>query len=519
MKARLRSPSLFWTFAGSFLAVLIAVAVLQALVMILVLRPVTAHWKKTRAELLTGQVALQLSESPGPLSDEDIRAVLRSHRAEEGAEPLLYVSEDGRIIGDRRLPPPMEGRVGDMLRAGPLAPAERPDEELRREGGGEPGWPGERPDREGRRLEILSRQAVELASGETGEIIVLARPQRYLLWPHDVPRPLLLTFPIAVLVAGAAGLIMFRVFLRRLHALEDLATRVTSGDLDARIPNPGSDEIGRLGERLNRMTESLSEAMRRVEESDRGRRRLLADISHELATPLTSIRGYAETLLDPSVPVSDEERRSYLENVLEESERMDLLIGDLLDLTRLEAGVIDLSRERLDLVDLSRNVIDRFENRFRKAGVSVAWLGPTDEAWVSADGRRIEQVIENLLVNALRYVPSGGEVTLSLERRAGTRREGGAAQVARAGSDETMSLSEIDCYCLTVSDDGPGFPEEDLPHVFDRFYRADAARSTGGSGLGLAIVKEVLRLHGGDALAVNRHPTGASILVLLPAGD
>jgi signal transduction histidine kinase len=518
MKARLRSPSLFWTFAGSFLAALVAVAVLQALVMILVLRPVTSHWKKTRAELLTRQVALQLSESPGPLSDEDIRAVLRSHHSEESAEQLIYVGDDGRVIGDRHLPPRMAGRVGDWMRGDPEAPAGKPVERPRREDSPGPGWLRERPDGEGRRPEVLNRQDVELASGETGEIIVLARRQRFLLWPHDLPRPLLLALPIAVLVAGAAGLIMFRVFLRRLGVLEDLATRVTGGDLGARIPNPGSDEIGRLGERLNRMTESLSEAMRRVEESDAGRRRLLADISHELATPLTSIRGYAETLLDPSVPLSDEERVDYLKNVLEESERMDLLIGDLLDLTRLEARAVTLSMDRLDLTELSRNVMNRLENRFRQAGLSVKWLGKKEEAWVSADGRHIEQVIENLLVNALRYVPSGGEVTLSIGRVAASVNNGDPTDVG-GDTGEKSHATEVEKYRITISDDGPGFPAGDLHHVFDRFYRADAARPTGGTGLGLAIVKEIVKLHGGEVRAENRQPSGASIHVDLPAAS
>jgi signal transduction histidine kinase len=455
MKPRFRSPSLFWTFAGSFLAVLIAVAVLQALVMVLVLRPFTAHWKKAQAELLTRQVAGELAESPASLSDDDIRAVLRSHQTEDGSETLAFVWADGRIVAERRFPPPIARWIEQVISGDPELPVEKPGERPWRPG--EPGLHGRRggdPERGGKPPELLSRRAVELASGETGEILVLGRPQRFSFWPHDVPGPLLLSLPIAVL---------------------------------------------------------------RVEESDRGRRQLLADISHELATPLTSIRGYAETLLDPSVPVSDEERSGYLQNVLEESKRMDFLIGDLLDLTRLEAGAVSLSMDRIDLTGLSRNVMNRFENWFRQAGLSVKWWGPVEEAWVSADGRRIEQVIENLLVNALRYVPSGGEVTLSVERAAGARSAGGAGGARNGVDDGATRVKDVDRYCLTVSDDGPGFPAEDLPHVFDRFYRADAARSTGGSGLGLAIVKEIIRLHSGEVRAENRQPSGASIHVELPS--
>jgi two-component system sensor histidine kinase ResE len=174
---------------------------------------------------------------------------------------------------------------------------------------------------------------------------------------------------------------------------------------------------------------------------------------------------------------------------------MDLLIQDLLELTRLEAGAVSLATERLDWTALCRNTMQRFEPRFRAAGIQFLWDGPADETWLHADGRRLEQVLENLLVNVLRYVPKGGTVALSLE---------------------PVADAKLPRFRLTVSDDGPGFPAADLPHVFDRFYRADLARSTGGSGLGLAIVQEIIRHHGGTVLAENRAPSGARIVVDLP---
>jgi signal transduction histidine kinase len=245
---------------------------------------------------------------------------------------------------------------------------------------------------------------------------------------------------------------------------------------------------------MNVMTESLSEARQRIEVSDQQRKQLLADISHELATPLTSIRGYTETLLEPQVPVSDEERATFLQNILEESKRMDLLIQDLFDLTRLESGTIEMEKVRLDWGDLCRNTLARFQSRFGKAGLTIQWAGSEEPAWVLADGRRLEQLLENLLINALRYVPSGGTVSVTVD-------------------------PADDHYRLTVSDDGPGFPAEDLPHIFDRFYRADTARTSPGSGLGLAIVQEIARQHGGQVRAENRAPHGATISVELPAGN
>jgi len=343
---------------------------------------------------------------------------------------------------------------------------------------------------------VLGRYTVTTTAGSAGEVIVLGMPRRFYVQHPAVPMRIFLFLPIAVLLASAAGLIMFRGLLHRLRGLEHLAARVTEGDLEARVANPGSDEIGRLGARLNRMTASLAEARDRVAASERQRRQLLADISHELATPLTSIRGYAETMLDPSVPVSAAERSGYVADIVDEAQRMDLVIQDLLDLTRLEADAIQLERERLDWTALCQHTMERFQARFREAGLGLDWQGPADPAWIEADGRRLEQVLDNLLINALRYVPAGGSVSLSL----------------RAAGD-----SATDRFRLLVGDDGPGVPPEDLPHLFDRFYRVDAARTTGGSGLGLAIVKEIVLRHGGSVRAENRAPTGTAVIVELPA--
>jgi two-component system sensor histidine kinase ResE len=246
------------------------------------------------------------------------------------------------------------------------------------------------------------------------------------------------------------------------------------------------------------MAESLSEARAKVEESDRQRRQLFADITHELATPLTSIRGYAETLLDPTVSVSGDERGRFVRGVLEEARRLDRLIRDLFDLARLEAGATQLQRERLDWVELCRNTANRFSTRFADAGLRIEWGETIPEAWIVADGHRMEQVLENLLGNALRYVPTGGHVGLSL-----------------------TSTNGAGTYRLRVNDDGPGLSDEELSHVFERFYRAPGARGSasrdgGGSGLGLAIVREIVERHGGSVRAEASLPHGLAITIELP---
>jgi signal transduction histidine kinase len=481
-----RRTSLLWTFAGSFLAVLIVAAIIQGVIVVTILRPLAVRSAEVRTNLLAEQAAARISWALSDSLQGDIASVLRDFRRENRGADLVFRSKDGRVFTDRRVPPGMEEQfrpIWDSLLA------ERTRDLAHR---GEPG-----PDRDRRRLQ--SRQSVIVGSDTAGEVTVLAfgRPGG----EFQDPTPgafLLLLLPVSILVAGIAGLIMFRSVVRRIRALEGLASKVSEGKLDARVSDLGSDEIGRLALSLNTMTESLADARQRVLVSDSQRRQLLADITHELFTPLTSIRGYAETLLEPTTPISVEERATYLDDILDEAKRMDLLINDLLELTRLEAGAITLSKERLDWVALCRNTVSRFQSRFREVGLSLTFAEGEAEAWVEADGRRLEQVIENVLMNAIRYVPEGGRVSVSVSQ---------SPTSAHAG------------YQMAVEDDGPGFLPEDLPHVFDRFYRAASARSTTGSGLGLAIVQEIVRWHGGQVRAETMQPHGARIVVDLPAAE
>ena len=510
MSSRPRKRSLFWTFAGVFLLVLALATVLQVVVSVGVLRPLAAMSERERAELVAMRAARGLAALPVAAGEDEVRRVLRASRVE--GRPVFTVFWDGAglAVVEPLLPPDARRRVlallggataaPDTFPAGPAPPGMRregpPPGELRPpedriappgRGAGRPFGPGEM------RMEVLARRTVLREGAAVGEVVAIGPaggPGRR-WWPEA--RTMLLFLPFAVLAAGGAGLIMVRILTRRLRALERLADRVTEGDLAARVAAGGLDEIGRLEERFNRMTERLAEVREELRRADSQRSRLLADITHELSTPLTSIRGYVETMLDPAVPTTPEEREGYLRDVRDEAMRLDLLIQDLFDLVRLEAGASALKLERLDWAALCCNTARRFEPRFREAGLTLRWAREPGEAWVRADGRRLEQVVENLLVNALRYVAAGGTVTLSLERAGGDR------------------------FRLTVADDGPGIAPEDLPHVFERFYRADAVRSSGGSGLGLAIVREIVQRHGGEASAERVEPRGAAFVTELPA--
>ena len=471
-----RGRSVFWTIAGLFLFALLVGTLVQVVLAVAVLRPLELRESRSRAELTASSLAADIAAHPRGWSAAEMRSLIERHHAMLGPGPAVFGYRDWE--GWRFTDPPDRGRFLDRVQSTGL-----------------PAREGEPPPRE-----LIVRRPVMRGSERLGEVVVV-RPMRPRGWPMPGGSAMALLLVPIVLVPVILGLMMVRVLVRRLRAMETLAARVAEGDLSARIGDTSGDEIGRVAERLDRMTERLLEARTRVEETERQRRQLFADITHELATPLTSIRGYAETLMDPGVSVSEEERARYVRGVLEESRRLDRLIRDLFELARLEAGASPLALEPLDWAALCRNTTERFEPRFRDSGLTLRWRESPAEAWVQADGHRMEQVLENLLVNALRYVPAGGVLELSL---------------ARSPQDAAR-------FRLQVSDDGPGLPPDEREHIFERFYRATgargggAARDGGGSGLGLAIVREIVERHGGSVAAEAREPHGLTIAVELPA--
>jgi two-component system, OmpR family, sensor histidine kinase BaeS len=476
MRTSPRGRSLFWTISGLFLFALVVGTLVQFVLAVAVLRPFQLRESRSRAELTASSLATEIAANSHGWSPAEYRSLIERHRAMLGPGHAVFGYRDW--VGWRITDPPDRGNFLDRVQSMGLPPRE-----------------GAPPPRD-----LIVRRPVMRGSERLGEVVVV-RPLRPHGWPTSGGSAMVLLFVPIALVPVILGLLMVRILVRRLRAIELLAARVAEGDLSVRIGDASGDEIGRLAERLDFMTERLLDARTRVEATEQQRRQLFADITHELATPLTSIRGYAETLLDPAVSVSDEERARYLRGVLEESRRLDRLIRDLFELARLEAGASALTLERLDWAALCRNTVTRFEPRFHEAGLRLIWRGSAEQAWIEADGHRLEQVLENLLANALRYVPSDGTVELALTPAPG-----------RAGN-----------FRLTVSDDGPGLPPQDLAHAFERFYRAAGTRNAGaawdagGSGLGLAIVREIVERHGGTVRAETREPHGLAIIIELPA--
>jgi two-component system OmpR family sensor kinase/two-component system sensor histidine kinase BaeS len=295
----------------------------------------------------------------------------------------------------------------------------------------------------------------------------------------------------AALIAGlvAGGIALFLAFflayrlLRPVQYLASATQKLAQGDLTQRVPVRGNDELAQLGQHFNDMADAL-------EQAGEMRRAMTADIAHELRTPLAVQRANLEALQDGVYVLTP----ANLQPVLEQNLLLSRLVDDLRTLALADAGQLTLERVAVDFPALVGRVVERFQPQAAVQEVTLVYTPqPQPLPELNLDPMRIEQILNNLLSNALRYTPQGGQVSLS---------------ILIAGKSVR----------LEVQDSGPGIPEEVLPHVFERFYRADRSRSRaeGGSGLGLAIARQLARAHGGELTAANAPQGGAVFTLVLP---
>ncbi|MFE7338053.1 sensor histidine kinase [Streptomyces griseus] len=316
-------------------------------------------------------------------------------------------------------------------------------------------------------------------------------------------------------IAGAAALVLAltvgaSVFagtrlVRPLHALTGAAQRMRDGEQPASVPVSGDDEVGRLAAAFNDMSAHRA----RLEEQ---RKAMVSDVAHELRTPLSNIRGWLEAAQDG---LADPDP-AFVSSLLEEAVQLQHIIDDLQDLAAADAGVLRLHPEPVGVRELLSQVAAAHQARAENAGVAltvaVAATGP--EPALRADPVRLRQAVGNLVSNAVRHTPEGGRVTLSAYASDASDAYAGEGE----GDDGGKACDGT--VVIEVRDTGSGIPAEDLPHVFDRFWRAEKSRSrrTGGSGLGLAIVRKLVEAHGGTVEATSTEGEGSTFALRLPAG-
>ncbi|MGE0864308.1 MAG: sensor histidine kinase [Vicinamibacterales bacterium] len=439
------------------------------------------------AELVASEFESALAADPAL----DLEAYAR-RRISELHRPAAIIFADGRVVAPPNIDVPSGMRMPGPFRRRPGSGGGRGSRERRPPPGAEGPPPGALPrtpfggPRRGPVMAPVQHDGAVVA-------VVWVPPLTGLRRAADEIGTPLAVGALLLLIAGTAlaALVIFRPAQARLRALEDAARRFGEGDLSARAPAIGGDEVSAVADAFNRMAGDLAARQAQLAEADRARRQLLADVSHELMTPLTAIRGYAETLgLPQFVPPTAEGQRA-VKVIQEEGERIERLVGDLLDLARFEAGGISLAQESVDVDEVFERVAERHAKTAEDKQVAIAIEPHEDDLRLVGDPMRIEQAMQNLAANALKHTPPGGAVRL------GARRDG-------------------DRLTLTVSDNGIGIPAEHLPHVFDRFYKADRSRSQTGSGLGLSIVKAIVERHGGTVTVSSVPNVETTFAVTLP---
>ena len=461
--------SFYFRIAFSFVVVVVALLVAQSVIFSVMLArpPLTGRSPNNIAAIVAADLGATLAQD----GSVDIGVYL--NREYGRLQPVYVVMKSGAIVANRTAPLPENLRrlVEDVLAGTDFKRA------------------GIRPRLGGPAVVMAPIQV----AGELRGMVVLppATP------PSPVARDLgrLFSLPgtaLLVVAAVIAAVFIFEPARRRLRALQEAARRLGAGDLTARAPDSGRDEVADLAATFNKMAAELAARDEALRTSDRLRRQMLADVSHELKTPLTAMRGYVETLHMSDLKLDASTRERYFATLERETFRLDRIVRDLTDLARLENGVGELDVRVFSISRLFEHVVARNEQAAHARRVTIRTIVPEAADQMVGDPDRIEQVVDNLVANALRHTPEGGSIRLS------ARVDGG-----------TMVLS--------VTDSGAGIPSEHVGHVFERFYKVDAARADGpaGSGLGLSIAKAIVERHGGT-IDVTSQPGNTVFTIRLP---
>lgn len=313
----------------------------------------------------------------------------------------------------------------------------------------------------------------------------------------DLQRMLAAAFLLLALAAVTAGTLLFAFLTRRLRRLTGEVAAFTEGPVESARPVDRiareHDEIDRLRNACHFMATVIQKQVSSLKENDRLRRELVTNISHDLRTPLAAIQGYVETLLLKDETLDAETRRQYLDVARKHAAHLGRLIQDLFELAMLDSHQVTPAFEEFSLTELIHDVVQEFELQADDARVLLRVAPPGQAVRVYADISLIQRVLENLVGNALKYTPGGGQVSIEV-------------QASNAGVG------------VSVSDTGPGIADEDLPHIFDRFYTAGPGKhgGNGSMGLGLAIARRILELHGSEITVTSERPSGSCFRFDLP---
>jgi signal transduction histidine kinase len=400
----------------------------------------------------------------------DARIVLASPQG------LIFHDTESSLVGER-IDVAGAQRLGSLRRAR-LIPASTPGDQtifFIAVGGGNQG--SSLPER------LIGRQTSYL-------VALVSEPLTFLTVIRAMAPRLLLAAALSLLASIGFAWILAASIARPLARMTQAAEAIAQGQYDHEIPDRGDDEVGRLAVAFNTMA-------REVARSNRMLRDFLANVSHDLRTPLTSIQGFSQAMVDGTIRDRDE----YAEAgriVNEEAERMRRLVEDLLELSKIESGQVELDFAEVDLVGLVERTALRAERQADEKGAELTRSARASPL-VRADAARLERVFDNLLMNAIRHTPAGGRVTITVDR-----------------TEDPAPRAVV-----SVHNTGSVIPSADLPRIFERFYQVDKSRAgtAVGSGLGLAIAREIVQAHGGRIVARSSPDDGTELIVTLSCLD
>jgi signal transduction histidine kinase len=325
------------------------------------------------------------------------------------------------------------------------------------------------------RQKPFSVAAVNIGENNKGYLYVILGGELYdsaiaMVEDSYIIRTSAVALAVIFILSAFIGLLLFFLMTRRLRIVTNTVNSFKTGDFKTRIHISADDEIGQLGEAFNKMADTINANMEEIKNNDRLRRDLIANISHDLRSPLASVQGYLETILIKEKSLSEEKRHRYLKTVYKNIQRLNKLVHELFELSRLDAQQVKPVKEPFSITELTQDVVLKFKPQAEKRKIMLRSNFPAGFPMVEGDIGLIERALSNLLDNALNYTPEHGKITINLQ-------------------------NEEEKVTVNVSDTGSGIPDDDLPHIFTRFYRVDKSRSSEGTGLGLAITKKIIEIH------------------------
>ncbi len=458
--------SLYWKISGLFTILLVLIGMIYILMTIYT----SQMYVEEATQKISAPIAKHIVAKIDPFVGDEVnwQALQRIFAGATMLNPgieIYLLDQTGKILASSI---PNHKVVRQMVALGPIEACLRDN--------GEKFVLGDDP-RNANAQKVFSVAPVLMQNSLKGFVYVILRGEEY----DSVMRRLvdsyflqLGTWAFIITLGSTAlmALLVLSLMMKKLRNMTEVVHALEHGEYSRRITIRSNDELDQLGDAFNSMANTIVSHMEEIQKTDSLRRELVANVSHDLRTPLSSVQGYVETMLLKDDTLSVEERKQYLEIVLNSTQNLTSLVEELFTFSQLDTQQVKPNFEAFSIAELVQDIVQKFQPQAQKARIRIRAIFHEELPFVSADIGMIERALQNLIDNAIRYTPQIGVVTVEL----------------------VLEGSQV---VVKVGDTGEGISREELPHIFDRFYRGQKSRSrtSRGSGLGLAITKKIVELH------------------------